>query len=228
LKFYEVPSVGSTNLEVKSRLDAGEATPFWIRADRQTAGRGRRGRVWTSEVGAASLAVADTLADYPLTHAPELKWPNDVLLGGAKVSGILLERHKRHIVIGIGINLVSHPEVPERVTTHLLEHIQPDALLSPEPPFAGAAGVLPSLARHLDHWVGTYRKAGFGPMREAWMSRSKGLPGPVTVRLPHDTFSGTALDLQPDGALRVQRTDGTIVDVHAGDVFFGPPTATQV
>jgi len=242
LKFIQYDSLGSTNAEANKLSLSGEKAPFWIRADEQSAGRGRRGRDWVSPKGnfygtacynfngspqeaaklsfVASIAVANALSAYTLTAQPSLKWPNDVLLGGRKIAGLLLEAHKGRVIVGTGVNLVSHPEGGNIPATHLLEHMAPEALNSDEPEFTGGEGFLAIIARSFDKAFRKHLAHGFSATRADWTALSSGLPGPVTVRLPNETFSGHAQSLLENGALRVVAQDGTIRDVHAGDVFF--------
>ena len=170
---------------------------------------------------AAALAVADALEHYVPKDIITLKWPNDVLLAGRKTSGILLESGAGWVVVGIGINLVHHPEGTDFPAAHVLEYI-PNAMLNgPEPVMTGPDAVLAGLAVRFDHWRDILIAKGFAPIRDAWMARAHNIPGLVTVRLPKETFAGKALGLDENGALRVRLADGTIRDVHAGDVFFG-------
>jgi len=221
---------------------SGEAAPFWVRADEQTAGRGRRGREWVSPKGnfygtacyafdgtpeeaaklsfVAAIAAARALSAYTLTTKPSLKWPNDVLLGGRKIAGLLLEAKAGYVLIGIGVNLVSHPDGGNMPATHLLEHMDPEALNSDEPEFTGADGFLAILARAFDKAFKKHLAYGFSATRADWTELASGLPGPVTVNLPTETFSAQAQSLLENGALRVVAQDGTIRDIHAGDVFF--------
>ncbi|MCG8441445.1 MAG: biotin--[acetyl-CoA-carboxylase] ligase, partial [Caulobacterales bacterium] len=138
-------SVDSTNLEARRRLDAGERPPFWIQSRRQTAGRGRRGRPWSSLDGnlfltgavapaapaadaaqlsfAGALAVADLLDAHVEPSEVALKWPNDVLLAGDKVSGVLLEAQGQGegltVLIGVGVNLAAAPGGATAMAAHL-------------------------------------------------------------------------------------------------------------
>ena len=243
MKFIQYDSLGSTNTEADTLFASGEAAPFWVRADEQTAGRGRRGRDWVSPKGnfygtacyafdgtpqdaakvsfVAAIAVANALSAYTLTSTPSLKWPNDVLMDGRKVAGLLLEAKPGLVLIGIGVNLVSHPDGGNIPATHLLEHIAPAALNSDEPEFTGADGFLAILARTFDKAFRKHLAYGFSATRADWTALASGLPGPVTERLPNETFTGQAQSLLENGALRVAAQDGTIRDVHAGDVFFG-------
>ena len=252
MRFISLDTVDSTNAEAKRLAEQGDFGPIWIRADKQSAGRGRRGRDWTSETGnlfcsglyphegtahqsaqmsfAAALAVSDALEHYVPIDLIRLKWPNDVLLAGEKTAGILLEsgqtqlqvnHYQKWIVVGIGINLTHHPEGTEFPATHVLEHIPEEALNDPEPVMTGPQAVLAILAERFGHWRNMLLTKGFEPIGEAWAARAHNLPGPVNIRLPNETFSGEALGLDSNGALRVKLSNGTIRDVHAGDVFFG-------
>lgn len=169
----------------------------------------------------AAIAVVRTLSTYTLTTEPSLKWPNDVLLGGHKIAGLLLEAKPSRVLIGIGVNLVSHPEGGNIPATHLLDHMDPAVLNCDEPEFTGAPAFLAVLAREFDLAFRRHLAYGFSATRAAWTELAQGLPGPVTVRLPNETFAGEAQSLLENGALRVVTGDGTIRDVHAGDVFFG-------
>lgn len=238
--------VGSTNREARLLAEAGDTGPLWIRADQQTEGRGRRGRAWKSANGnlfctglyphsgdirqtallsfVAALAVYDTIKTYNPQGRLALKWPNDVLIDGKKLSGILLESgtYKKTfwVAVGIGINLVSHPENTEFPATHLLEYISRNDLDVPEPIFTGADATLAVLAARFENWYQVLQTEGYEPIRLAWTERAQNLPGFVTVRLPQETFSGEALGLGENGELRVRLENGTIRDIHAGDVFF--------
>ena len=242
MKFFQFDSLGSTNVEAHKLFEAGEGAPFWVRADEQTDGRGRRGREWVSPKGnfygtacyafdgtpdeaaklsfVAAIATAQALSAYTLTSQPSLKWPNDVLMDGRKIAGLLLEAKPRCVLIGIGVNLVSHPDGGNLPATHLLEHIAPAALNSDEPEFTGADGFLAILARAFDKAIKKHLAYGFSATRADWTELAGGLPGPVTVNLPNETFSAQAQSLLENGALRVVAQDGTIRDIHAGDVFF--------
>lgn len=253
MRFISLETVDSTNAEAKRLAEQGDFGPLWIRADRQSAGRGRRGREWSSDTGnlfcsglypyegtpqhaaqmsfAAALALADTLQHYIPEEVISLKWPNDVLLGGKKTAGILLEsgqtHHQKWMVVGVGVNLTHHPDGTERPATHLLEHIPATALETPEPIMTGPQPVLAILANRFDHWKHILTSKGFDPVGQAWTACAHNVPGPVTVRLPNQTFAGEALGLDANGALRVRLVGGTIRDVHAGDVFFGPDKNLQ-
>lgn len=247
MRFISLDAVDSTNLEAKRYAEQGDFGPLWIRADKQSAGRGRRGRDWTSDAGnlfcsglypyegtahqsaqmsfAAALALADTLEHYVPKERISLKWPNDVLLAGLKTAGILLEtgqtHHQKWMVVGIGVNLTHHPEATEFPATHVMAHVLDENLNGPEPIMTGAQAVLAILANRFDHWKNILLTKGFEPIGRAWESRAHNIPGPVNVRLPNESFTGEALGLDANGALRVKLSNGTIREIHAGDVFFG-------
>ena len=243
MKFITLDHVDSTNAEVVRLAKEGELGPLWVRANSQTQGRGRRGREWVSQKGnlycsglfphsgtiqeaarmsfVAALAVADCLGNYVAEDKVSLKWPNDVLIDGLKTSGILLESGKGHVIVGIGINLVSHPQLTPFPATHVLEHIGAELLNSPEPIMSGPDAVLAVLANRFDYWSNLASEEGFVSISKAWLARAHNVPGQVKVRLPKEEFSGQALGLDENGALRVRLDNGTIRYVHAGDVFFG-------
>lgn len=221
--------VGSTNDWLLARA---EALPdgHWVITDRQTAGRGRRGRVWNDGAGnfmgsvlvkadgqvqqlsfVAVLALHDALA--ALTGQPArftLKWPNDVLLDGTKCSGILLERQGEALVIGMGVNLVYHPDATERPATSLAAA----GLPVPTP-----AAALDELAAAFRHWRETWAIHGFAPIRTAWVARASGIGGRIVARLGNESPEGLFTGLADDGALLMQLDDGTTRAIHAGEVF---------
>ena len=218
----------STNAEARRRAETGERGPLWIVADRQTAGRGRSGREWASPEGnlhatwlglwhgspqhaalasfAACLAVAD-LAD-ALTGKPTLvtlKWPNDVLVRGRKVAGVLLEGGNGWLMVGIGVNLAHAPD-DARWPADVL-------------PGATPAEALDVLAPALDRWLGTLGLEGFAPLREAWLARAARRGETMEARLPRETVKGRFVDLAADGSLMLETTRGTR-RIAAGDVHF--------
>lgn len=220
---------------------AGEGGPVWFVAARQTAGRGRHGRPWVSAAGnlyASHLAVtqlpAERLSLLPLAAAValcealeaaaglagrvRLKWPNDVLLDGAKVSGILLEA--RHglcrgsaVVTGFGVNCAHHPaDAPYAVTSLSAAgaSVEPEAVLAALAPRYGAARESLSASDDPSQAI-----------REAWLSRAVGVGGPVAVRLPGGTLEGLFRGLDAAGRLELLAPDGRLHHVAAGDIFFG-------
>lgn len=231
-------TVGSTNDEAKSLARRGAAHGTLLSALAQTAGRGRRGREWRSPPGnlylslvwhpaclpdraaqlgfAAALAVGDALG----ALVPELaglagKWPNDVLLDGRKIAGILLEseigddQNLAFLVVGLGVNLVSAPRDVEFPATSIAQQ----GYRPPEP-----VALIEAFARHFDTWARRWREAGFHPLRAAWLARAVGLGEPIRVRLENASLHGRFADLDHDGALLLDTADG-LRRVSAGDVF---------
>lgn len=236
-------SIDSTNEEARRRLAGApdhvpEGTLVW--AAEQTAGRGRRGRSWSSPRGnlylsmvlkpscppgtaaqlgfAAAVALGESVAPLlPGADRVRLKWPNDVLVDGAKVSGILLEAISARagaldaLVLGMGVNLQRRPEAGLYRTVSLAE--------------AGAAvsdpaQLLESFAARFLAWYETWRREGFAPLRAAWLARAVGLGQPIEVRLDHATLTGRFATIDDAGALALDLPNGRRRLVAAGDVFF--------
>jgi BirA family biotin operon repressor/biotin-[acetyl-CoA-carboxylase] ligase len=237
-KLLRYDTIGSTNDEAKRLARAGEQEGTLVWALEQTAGRGRRGRAWASPPGnlyaslilrphcpldqaaqlgfVAALAVGDALARiFPRLEGLTYKWPNDVLVGGRKLAGILLESElgegeaPRFVVIGVGINLASSPEHTEFPATSIAE--QGLGQVSP-------AIALEEFARHFQDWVGRWREEGFAPIRNAWRARAAGLGEPIRVRLELATLHGRFIDIDQHGALLLESA-GELRRVAAGEVF---------
>ncbi len=232
-RLVEAASLDSTNEEVLRLAEAGELEGLAVRADVQTAGRGRRGRAWASPKGnlylsvlidavpqtagqvgfAAGLAVAEAI-DHAAGESQtslRLKWPNDVLDDGAKVAGLLLEAvpGRDQVVVGIGVNLTP-VEVDDAVyEVGDLSHLDITA-------HALGHAVCAAMAA----WLATWRDQGFAPLRRAWLARAEGLESAVTVRLPNATLDGTFRGLAEDGALLLDQGAAGVQSVAAGDVFF--------
>ncbi|HWB51945.1 MAG TPA: biotin--[acetyl-CoA-carboxylase] ligase [Stellaceae bacterium] len=230
-------TIGSTNDEAKRLARAGEPEGLVICAAEQTAGRGRRGRAWTSPPGnlyasillrprcrapvaaqlgfVAALGVAGALRELAPAITVQCKWPNDLLANGKKICGILLETEMvagevpDFVVLGIGANLASSPRETPYPATSLAEE--------------GARGITPAAAtapliRHFAAWWGQWREQGFGPIRAAWLAQAAGLGEAIQVRLERGTLDGRFLDLDADGALLLG-TPGGDRRIAAGDVF---------
>ncbi|MBT3791826.1 MAG: biotin--[acetyl-CoA-carboxylase] ligase [Rhodospirillales bacterium] len=232
------PELASTNDEAKAMANAGAEAGILVVADRQTAGRGRRGRQWDSPVGnlyisiilkptggvkaaaaigcAASLAVSDALGAYlGPDKVAHVKWPNDVLVSKAKISGLLIEAtdDPATLVLGVGINLICHPDdTPYPATSLLAETGQ---TVSPESFLGGFADAF--LARYK-----SWQDCGFAPLRVDWLARATGIGEPITVRLENQQFDGLCKDLDKEGALILDLGGGVVKKFTAGDVFFPP------
>lgn len=228
-------TVDSTNEEARRMAEQGVSGPLWIFARSQTAGRGRRGNAWISEPGnlyttlliqepsktaaelgfAASLAAGETVGAYVGQERVQLKWPNDVLLDGRKVGGILLETLKGNsLAIGIGMNIAHHPLRTEFPATSLC------AVLGHAP---DSEDVLAKLAGRLAAWYEIWRGQGFAVLRGAWLERAAGLGGEIRARLPGNEICGVFENLDQDGALLLRKPDRELTRITAGEVFFRTP-----
>ena len=221
-----VAVTGSTNDDVAALAQSGAAEGLWLRADRQSGGRGRQGRSWHSPPGnlyastlvrlrpsdppAPSLALAAAVALHEAasgySEALRIKWPNDLLAGPAKIAGILLERTGDAVVIGFGANLAHHPDDLDRPATSL-------ATLTGRAPEPGA--FCTALAGVFARWLAIWRSPGLAPVREAWLAAAHPLGTALSVAGEIGSFDG----LDESGALRLRLADGRVRLVHAGDVF---------
>ncbi|MFD1951403.1 biotin--[acetyl-CoA-carboxylase] ligase [Sphingomonas arantia] len=225
-----VAETGSTNDDMMMRARAGAAEGLWLRAERQTSGRGRQGRVWTSDPGnlsastlvrlragdppaptlalVAAVALHEALAVAVPGLAVRIKWPNDLMVGDAKLSGILLERQADAVVVGFGVNLRTAPNLPDRPTVAVTGLIG----AAPEP-----GAFVDILAELFAAWVATWRSAGLRPVRERWLMHAHPVGTGVRVRLGDGFIDGLFDGLSPDGSLLL-RTNVGVRAVHAGDV----------
>ncbi|WP_217271979.1 biotin--[acetyl-CoA-carboxylase] ligase [Sphingopyxis sp. BSNA05] len=230
-----VAETASTNADVKALALTGSAPEgFWLRAETQTGGVGRRGRKWESPKGnlfcstvvhmrpgdpepsslsfvaglAVHAAIRHFLPDVPML----LKWPNDVLVSDAKICGILLERVKEQVVVGIGVNVAQAPQVEGRAVTSLKE----------EGAVVDAIDFLDQLSREFENWVKLWREAGLARILREWEALAH--PVGMTVTTSDDggdKISGEFAGLTVDGALRLRKADGTLIAIRAGDISIG-------
>ncbi|MDQ4419992.1 biotin--[acetyl-CoA-carboxylase] ligase [Sphingobium sp. DEHP117] len=228
-----VGETGSTNDDMKALAAAGEPEGAWLRADRQSAGKGRMGRAWLGEAGnlyastlvrltpqdppahslalVLAVAVHDALSEFTGAGVLSLKWPNDIMAGNAKLAGMLLERAGDAVVLGVGINVASAPSLPDRRTACLRD-------LGVEA--ADAAHILERVAEHFAAWLARWRTYGLEPVARAWQERAHRPGTPLMVELPDgERISGTFEALDPQGALILRLADGAIRVMHAGDTF---------
>jgi BirA family transcriptional regulator, biotin operon repressor / biotin---[acetyl-CoA-carboxylase] ligase len=222
----ELPSVDSTNSEALRCIEQGAGHGCVVFARSQTAGRGRRGREWVSPSGnlyasvivdlidgrdpgqlsfVAALGAMDALTPHGDVR---LKWPNDVLLGGKKLAGILIEADNDLAVIGLGVNLVSAPEDTRLPAVNLDNPPSPEDLLV-------------AFCEGLDRWYRCWKADGFTPIREKWLSCADGLNKSIEVRLPRETLTGRFAGLDDTGGLLLDQPDGGRRIISAGDVYFG-------
>ena len=155
---------------------------------------------------AAGLAAVETIDIAVPGQALMLKWPNDVMLLGRKLAGVLLERAGDRIAVGFGVNLATAPALADRHAATLGGQIGPEAFA---PLLAG------NFARMLELW----RTSEPLLIAQAWLARAHPIGARITVHSTHDeTASGRFDGLEPDGALRLRRNDGDLAIIRAGDV----------
>ena len=234
-RLHRYQAVASTMDEARGIAAAGPRVPHVIWAAEQKAGRGRRGRDWVSPPGnlyltiafpvdqppeeaaqfsfLAGLALYDAIRAILAQNPPDLslKWPNDVLIDGAKVAGILLELtpNADWLLIGTGVNIASAPEGMPYTVDRLQSF---DSALQPGP-------LLEQYVAALDRWRGLWLAQGFPAVRETWIDRAAGLGQPVSVALPGGTENGVFTGLDETGALLLKLPSGLTTTVHAGDVI---------
>ena len=205
---------------------AGEGD--WLVALRQDGGRGRQGREWRSLNGnfsgstlvilgpgdpsapslalAAGLALIEAVAQVVPQAKLSLKWPNDLMLGAAKIAGILLERSGDRVVAGFGVNLAAAPAIAGRETASLGGAVTPED-------FA------PLLAERFARLLALWRSADSAAFAKAWLARAHPVGTRLSVHLSHDERTAGRFDgIDPDGALRLRLDGGRIETIRAGDV----------
>jgi BirA family transcriptional regulator, biotin operon repressor / biotin---[acetyl-CoA-carboxylase] ligase len=229
-------TLGSTSAEALALARAGERGPLWISARVQTAGRGRRGSRWVSSSGnlhatlllsepssaasapqlsfVAALAVHDSIANCApqIERRLRVKWPNDLLIGRDKVSGILIEGQNEpmfSVAIGVGVNCANHPADTAYPATDLSAagaDISSDALIG-------------QLAKCMHERIGQWdRGRAFATIRADWLKRAAGLGELLQVRLPERDIAGRFEGLDENGRLLLAMPEGRI-NVTAGEIF---------
>ncbi|MDQ6973805.1 MAG: biotin--[acetyl-CoA-carboxylase] ligase [Mariprofundaceae bacterium] len=236
LEYFE--TIDSTNREAMRQLEVGVESGTVIIAQQQSSGRGRLGRVWHSmkdglamsiilrpdvaaeKVSQLSLVTAVALHQALIHYTPDirLKWPNDLLIHGAKVSGILTEiqmtsKHVDGVVIGLGVNVKAPPmgwpdDIEQRATdlqSHAIQTVSRSSC---------AIDILQSL----DKWYETYLQQGFSPIRKAWWQAHIASQKNIRVFDGKDYIQGIAIGLDQDGALLLD-VQGHVQRLMAGEVF---------
>jgi len=237
--FWRVQVIGttpSTQDTVRALADAGEPEGMAIQALQQTKGRGRHGNDWASPMGnlymslllrpsckadkagqmafVVALALSEAMGEVmEPSHTKTLKWPNDILIDGKKISGILLEtkldKHDRvdYLIIGTGVNIFAAPEGATGLDQ-----------IKKEPVFVNKFRDL-YLQKLLDYYT-SWQNKGFAPIREAWLKQAHGLDQNMKIRLPEITYEGVFEGIDENGAL-LAKIDGTQRSFTAGEVHFG-------
>jgi BirA family biotin operon repressor/biotin-[acetyl-CoA-carboxylase] ligase len=240
--------IGSTNAEAMARARDGERGPIWFVTPEQTAGRGRRQRAWIAPRGNLASSVLEVMDIQPAIAATlgfaaglalesalqrlsveanlrrgsdplkfTLKWPNDLVTGGQKLAGILLEAeavagNRLAVVVGIGTNVIAAPEGTPTPATSLAAlgvHI-------------GAEELFAALS---DAWVefrGIWDNGrGFAEIRRLWLARAAGLGERIAIQTGSTTIAGIFDTIDEAGCLIVRTTEGKLLPIAAGEVYFG-------
>ncbi|MFZ2029710.1 MAG: biotin--[acetyl-CoA-carboxylase] ligase [Vitreimonas sp.] len=230
--------IDSTILEARRRAERGEVKPVWLIARRQTAGRGRRGRAWSSFDGnllatllfttkqppakiallgfATGVALAESIEAVIGPGRATLKWPNDVFIDGMKASGIMLDSGpsgaETWVALAFGVNLAAAPEGLDQPTISLRDVLPPDAP-APEP-----LAFLAQLRPRLESWAKRIETEGFEPLRAAWLARAHGMGQTARVLQGEQTLEGRIVGLSPRGELELETNEGRRL-IAAGDVL---------
>lgn len=228
IRYYA--SLTSTMDEARSLAEAGAPQFTVVQAGEQTAGRGRFGNTWSAPAGnlyitvilrpdvplrrCAQFSFGIALALSDIIPAPsKLKWPNDVLVDGKKIAGILLEMEAGKndvpdfLLAGIGLNIACGPEGSARMSDYTTDN---------------AAHIRDELLQKIAHWYERWQKNQFDDIRSAWLSRAKGLGEPVVVRMAERRLEGVFEGLDADGNLILREASGAKRTISSGDVHFGP------
>ena len=218
--------IDSTNAEALRRAAEGAPHGTVVTAAEQTAGRGRRGRTWVSAPGnlymtvlvrapeGSAFAQLSFVAAVALGEAldPEtdfrFKWPNDLLVGGRKIAGILIEADEGAAAVGIGVNAVRTPDAVSDTAADLDGRVDASSLCA-------------KICGAFERWYRRWLAEGFGPVREAWLARATGIGEEVTARSARGTVRGRFDRLTAEGALVLVDADGMETEIAAGEVFFG-------
>ena len=245
-RLLSLEATGSTNDDALQAAQSGDPGQLWVTAAEQLAGRGRHGRQWSSPQGnlyaslllidpcdvasapqlgfVAGLALHEAVQAVTGLGAPRLalKWPNDLLLDGAKVSGLLLEGHSLQaegplaIVIGFGVNVSFAPSSTPYPATSLQ---QVKASLTRDQVFLALSS---AFARTFAAWRVSSRmnmSDPFGAIRRLWLERAAGIGQEVTLRLPSGEKHGVFEGLDRFGRLQLKGSAGVEL-IDAGDLYF--------
>lgn len=230
-------TAGSTNVEAMAHLKAGGDGPVWFVTDHQVSGRGRRNRAWVSTKGNLAATVGEVLDVVPAQAATlgfaagaalasalqkfsvpaKLKWPNDALLGGAKLSGMLLEAEampdgRLAVVVGIGVNVVAAPQGLPYAAASLHDA---GYAVSAEEVFEALAEYWSEMRMLWDNG------RGMPVLRQRWLAHAAGVGSHVTIQAGTRTVSGIFETIDETGHMIVVADDGRRVPIASGEVFFG-------
>lgn len=230
-------SVESTQTLAHEAAEQGQGEGLVVQALKQEGGKGRHGNQWSSPIGnlymsilvrpqcdiaqagqmafVVAVALSKALDDYidPAKHTKTLKWPNDILIDGLKLSGILLESNMKDnvldsLVIGMGVNVFAAPALAVALNTVAVDPVYINKVRD---------NILDKLSYYYRFW----QKSGFAPIREAWMSQAHGLNSPMTARLPNASHKGVFAGIDEAGSLLLKAEKDEVKIIHAAEVHFG-------
>lgn len=229
--YEELKSTNDEALRLSADVSAAGGTV--ITAQRQTKGRGRRGRSWigrpgnlfmslllpwpAAESGALVFVVSLALLRAVRQFSPQadvcLKWPNDVLVGGRKISGILLEAASPGIMVaGVGVNIASAPE--DENILYAVTSLRKVGINCDRTEF------LRVFLREFNETCAVYRSEGMAKTAELWRKEVRGIGAPITVRMPRTEEKGIFRGIDDSGLLLLETPAGVVKTISAGDVFF--------
>lgn len=235
---YEYPIVESTNDVAKKLLEEGAGEGTVVRADRQTAGRGRRGREWISESGnlycsfilkprcplsqvnqlsfVIALAVGETILSFlSMPESLSYKWPNDLLINKEKVGGILIETESsggqqvESCVVGIGVNLQSSPSNMAYPVTSLKQHAKVTPIVEV---------LFSELLNQIKTFYHIWKQEGFEPIREKWLQRAYSLGEDIYILVGENKIHGKFIGLDSSGGLLIKREDNRVQTLLSAEI----------
>ena len=231
-KWIDLPETGSTNDEARKYSAVAGGGKFVITAVRQNKGRGRRGRSWVGMEGnlfmslgievplawpgqlifIVTLALAQSILKLSPAEDVRIKWPNDVLVRGCKISGILLEKGEGgYVIAGIGVNIAAAPDLPGQ--SYSAVSLREAGILTERVEF------LKLYLSCFDELWDKWRNEGFLPLREMWLSLAAGLRTEIKIVQEQTEKRGIFSGVDENGLLLLER-NGKIEKISAGDVFF--------
>ena len=232
-QWANLEETSSTNDEVKKFCDTAlSGQRFMVTSNKQSAGRGRRGRDWISLEGnlfvsfglevspqylgqmsfVVGLSLLETIKNIASQINVCLKWPNDVLVDGKKVSGILLEKAAgNYLVIGVGVNIVAVPQ-----DNNIL---YPVVSLSEVGVSIERIEFLQAFVQTFDYNLDRWKSEGFAPIRKNWLQYAKNLGAEITVNTEKEQKTGKFVGVDENGALLLETLSGT-EKIYAGDIFY--------
>ena len=239
MRIIHLKHVGSTNDEVIRLAQSGEALPFWVVADEQTNGRGRRGRQWQGLEGnlfasgiyefnqdpaviatlsfVVSYSLFETLSEFIDKNRISLKWPNDILVDCKKISGILLESQIKggivQLVIGVGLNVMHAPIINEYGTIAIKDCLENHIPSLDKMKILD--NFLQKFAMNLSHW----EQFGSGPVIEEWKKFAFKINKNIEIVQGNAIINGKMIDISPCGEIILRNDGGEVIKINAGEIL---------